>query len=52
MVQYRIEWVNYYNNYKGNGDWHELKDKEMLNGWIKHMNEKYRGEVNHWLEEK
>ena len=48
MVQYRIEWVNNY-NYKGNGDWHELKDKKLLDDMIKYMNDKYKGEINHWL---
>jgi hypothetical protein len=51
MAKYRIGWVNIFTNYGGYGDWHESNDKEMLNNWIKYMDEKYKGEVNHWLEE-
>tara|TARA_B110000495_G_C23019099_1_gene604199 strand:+ start:555 stop:713 length:159 start_codon:yes stop_codon:yes gene_type:complete len=49
MVQYRIEWVSYYTNYKSNGEWHELKDKELLDDMIKYANDKYKGGFNHWL---
>ena len=48
MVQYRIEWVAFSTNYRGNGDWHESKDKEMLNDWISYANKKYH-DINHWL---
>ena len=49
---YRIEWMCLITNTKSNGDWFELKDKTMLEDNIKHMNEKYLGEIQHWLGEK
>ena len=52
IMMYRIEWMSLITNTKSNGDWFELKDKMMLEDNIKHMNEKYAGEIQHWLGEK
>ena len=49
MVQYRIEWIRLFNNYKSNGDWHEYKDKEFLEECIKNYNKEYNGKIRHWL---
>ena len=48
-MMYRIEWVSLLTNVKSNGDWFEQKDKTMLEDNIKHMNEKYGGEIQQWL---
>ena len=49
MTQYRIEWISLFNNYKSNGEWHEIKDKELLEECIKYYNNEYKGRVRHWL---
>ena len=46
---YRIEWKSLITNYTGHGRWHGYQDKQMLEDCIKYMNEKYVGEIKHWL---
>tara|TARA_Y100001972_G_scaffold17639_1_gene19697 strand:- start:131 stop:283 length:153 start_codon:yes stop_codon:yes gene_type:complete len=46
---YLIEWICLITNIKSNGDWFESKDKTLLEDNIKYMNQKYAGEVQHWL---
>ena len=49
---YRIEWRSLITNIQSNGDWFKSKDKTLLEDNIKIMNEKYRGEIQHWLDNK
>ncbi len=51
-MKYRIEWISLITNLKSNGEWFNAEDKIMLENNIKFMNEKYVGEVRHWLGEK
>lgn len=46
---YRIEWISLITNLESNGDWFYPKDKTLLEDNIKYMNEKYSGEIRHWL---
>jgi hypothetical protein len=48
-MRYRIEWASLLTNFKSNGDWFGLKDKQMLEDSITYMNKKYKGEFMHWL---
>jgi|TARA_B110000483_G_C17773922_1_gene380917 hypothetical protein len=48
-MKYRIEWTSLITNFESNGDWFELKDKNMLEDNIKYMNKQYAGELRHWL---
>ena len=49
MEQYRIEYKYLDTGYIGHGSWHELEDKELLESNVKCMNDKYKGEIYHWL---
>lgn len=48
-MMFRIEWVCILTNYRSNGSWFKSTDKKMLEDSIKFMNDKYNGEVRHWL---
>jgi hypothetical protein len=50
MTQYRIEWSIIQNNYGGVGPWHN--SKEVIESWVKYLNKKYHGDIQHWIGEK
>ena len=47
MTQYRIEWIIIHNNHKGVGHWHH--SKVVIEAWVKYLNEKYSGEIQHYI---
>ncbi len=49
MVQYRIEWKHMDSHYSGNGEWHDKKDKKLLEEWITYSNRKCEI-IHHWLQ--
>jgi len=52
MIKYRVFWKSILTNCEGHGDWFKSKDKVLLENCIQHLNKKYKGEINHWLEKK
>ena len=57
MTQYRIEWSIIQNNYNLSeletrevGPWHN--SKEVVEAWVKYLNKKYHGDIQHWIGEK
>ena len=54
MTQYRIQWKSFNKETNttifGHGQWHD--SKELLEENILHYNEKYKGEIQHWLQTK
>jgi hypothetical protein len=49
MIQYRIEWKNLLTNFTSNGGWY--KSKILIQSSVIYMNEKYKGEIYHWIRE-
>ena len=54
MTQYRIQWKSFNKETNttifGHGKWHDTK--EFLEEDILYCNEKYKGEIHHWLQTK
>ena len=48
-MQYRIEWISKLTKVKGNGSWYSPSHKSMLEESVKYMNDKYLGEIHHWI---
>lgn len=47
--QCRIEWKYLRQETQEHGDWFDLSQKSMLQGWVDGMNKKHQGEIVHWL---
>jgi hypothetical protein len=46
----RIGWKALATGYKSHGDWHDLSQEKMLNAHADNANQRYAGEIEHWIE--
>ena len=47
---FKIVWRHVDNGYSGHGEY--CLNESTAKSWVDHMNEKYRGQIIHWMEEK
>tara|TARA_B100001094_G_scaffold74804_1_gene71127 strand:+ start:2282 stop:2440 length:159 start_codon:yes stop_codon:yes gene_type:complete len=51
-MEVRIQWKTLDTGSSGHGDWFPMNEKEYLEDTINFMNNKHRGLIIHWLDEK
>tara|TARA_Y100000996_G_C21999456_1_gene428006 strand:- start:320 stop:481 length:162 start_codon:yes stop_codon:yes gene_type:complete len=51
-MKVRIQWESLLTGIKCHGDWFNSDEQHILEDTIKFMNQKYNGEIKHWLEKK